>query len=99
MMLRNFHDDIRYDIMRLAVARDAAGRIGADYNGIIARASLLGTTEAGNLLVECGKNTASVYDMGYIIVEDETGIKYVQAALASAPIGIPRGKLPFIDKI
>ena len=73
----NFDSDFRYGFIALAVLRDAANRIGADFNALLIKAAKLGTSEAKEMALSFMPNTATLEQMSYAYVDDGENSRYL----------------------
>jgi hypothetical protein len=84
-MFENF-DDFRYNYIGLAVLRDAALRIGANFDALLVDAASHGTPEGRAYALRFMSNLATIGEMGYECVEEDDGVRY-------KPLPLPfRGK-------
>ena len=77
VIFRNFDSDPNYGFIALAVLRDAANRIGADFNTLLIEATRFGTSEAREIALSFVPNMATLEQMSYAYVDDGENSRYL----------------------
>jgi len=91
LAITDFVDDLNNDSLldnkSLAVLRDAANRIGVDFNDILDRIATFGSSRGAGRISGFKQNLATLEEMSYMCIDEPDGVRYLPN-ISGLPVGV-----------